>query len=326
MSRGCPFNCDFCTTPNYYKGNLRFRDPNDVVEEMKFLNKNYDVDKFFFADDLFFYGSKESIKRVSKLADLIEQNTLNISFRGECRADVMLDNLDIVKKLYKAGMKYVFVGLESSVSKDLDNYNKRISTADVANLPKLLNEIGISLVPGFIIFNKYSELNDIRLNLLFLRNNDLMYRITMISRTCLGYPGSDMYKEMKLKKDYDISRSSTNILYPNFVSEKVRTLSVAMGYIEIMFLTLDSKMLQLKIYKYDEIKIRRKDREININVEEADRIFDKLQDIYVQTFSAAIDIAEQEEFEVGYNKIIDLFKEIYSKAEEMISSFEKVLS
>jgi len=42
-TRGCPFECTFCASPKLWGRTLRYRSPQNVVEEIEYLVKNFDV-------------------------------------------------------------------------------------------------------------------------------------------------------------------------------------------------------------------------------------------------------------------------------------------
>ena len=256
-SRGCPYNCSFCTTPTYCNGVIRYRNIDNVVDEMEYLYNSYGIKRFFFSDDIFLDNSQKSIARVQRFSELLKLRLPKIEFRCEFRSDA-INNKQLISALYESGMKYVFIGFESSEEADLLRYNKHISASYQANVPKLLRDIGISVVPGYIMFNRDSKLDSLVNKALFLYKNRYLYRTTLLSRTCMGYPGSAYFQDMLQQKTYDIARSSPYVLYPSFKIPEVRTLSIAMEKVELLYSKTDSTLLNSIIYRYEEYMLRNK--------------------------------------------------------------------
>jgi radical SAM superfamily enzyme YgiQ (UPF0313 family) len=310
-SRGCNFSCDFCTTPVFYNRKVRLRDINDVIDEMIYLNSKYDVRRFFFSDDSFISNSKDSLDRANYFAELLEIKLPDIEFRCEIRADIILDNIPLIKRLYNVGMKYLFVGYESCIDSDLKYYNKNITSSIIDDVPNKLQEIGISVVPGFIMFNNATEIDDVEKNLIFLFKNDYLYRTTFYSRTCMGYPGSGLFNIMKRDNNYDTKRSNDYLLYPKFINNNVRALSIAFERVELLYLDVDSQMLAKVIYIFEGYKLRRKHIDIDKRALYEDVVikYNEIQNMHYQMCCDAIKFAKTSSEEEIIESVINLFTE-----------------
>jgi radical SAM superfamily enzyme YgiQ (UPF0313 family) len=145
-SRGCPFHCRFC---NRY-GNIidgwgyRQRSVENVLKEFSVIDKKYQtisiVDDNFLADK----------NRAEKIFDgLIEMNRdIDIMIRG---ARVDSANKGLYQKMKKAGVRYLFFGLESGNQDVLDFYNKNVSLNQIKNAVRLSNKMGFYTVASFIL-------------------------------------------------------------------------------------------------------------------------------------------------------------------------------
>jgi radical SAM superfamily enzyme YgiQ (UPF0313 family) len=107
-SRGCPFRCAFCDTPNIHGTKVRTRSVDNVLDEIKFLKKKYGVREFSFKDSNFHMSKKW----VEEYAEKITQDYMNISFFANYRAEVISDRL--VEPLKQAGCSLIFSGIEST--------------------------------------------------------------------------------------------------------------------------------------------------------------------------------------------------------------------
>ena len=328
ISRGCAYACNFCTTPDFYHRKIRYRDVADVIEEMIELKKNYNVARFFFTDDSFVDNSNKSIQYVEDFISSISKHLPTIEFRCEIRADVIVENQNLIKKLYDAGMKYLFVGFESCIESELNELNKRIDLATIKSVPNILSQIGISVVPGFIMYNQNTTLNDLKKKIDFLYMNNYLYRTTTFTRTCLGYPGSMYYKNMKQEKTYDEYRSNKYLLYPNFEDSRIRILSTAFEEIEYMYLKPDSIMLNSVVYFYDKYVLRKTTHTETAGglLNQATQTLKSIQDAYYALYLESLEIAKLEKDATIC--IIALFEQqldlIQSKVDLFLSLVDKV--
>lgn len=105
-SRGCPMNCIFCTVRYTHGTALRHKAVSSVIEEVRFLKKNYGARFFSFADDNFLFHYERSKNLLTELA------RENIGFFCEVSTRV-LDKPDLVPLLKKAGCVSALIGVES---------------------------------------------------------------------------------------------------------------------------------------------------------------------------------------------------------------------
>lgn len=96
---------------------------------------------------------------------------LQIRFGISCRAD----NVDraLFERLKKAGLRTVFIGVESGVQRQLDDYQKGITVEQNRAAIKVLQGLGLKVDAGFILFDPYLSLEEAEENLRFLRDTQL---------------------------------------------------------------------------------------------------------------------------------------------------------
>jgi anaerobic magnesium-protoporphyrin IX monomethyl ester cyclase len=101
-SRGCPYNCSFCS-----KINRRFeaQSAKRTLEEIYFVNDRYGYTAFTIYDDAFAIVLKRLVEMVSVL------ETEDFKFRCFCRADLLTE--DVCHLLARMGVVAVGVGIEA---------------------------------------------------------------------------------------------------------------------------------------------------------------------------------------------------------------------
>lgn len=164
-TRGCPFKCNWCAKP-IYGNRYNSRSPENVVEELQLLNTKYGAKHFWITDDIF--GLKPGW--VNRFNELIQEKKLNIRYKIQSRADLLLVDKTI-EELVASGLEEVWMGAESGSQKILDAMDKGITIEQITNSTKLLQEKG-ARVAYFLQFGYLGETKeDIQSTIEMVRTN-----------------------------------------------------------------------------------------------------------------------------------------------------------
>lgn len=148
-SRGCPFECNFCSVKLYMGRGFRKRSSQNVFEEIKYqYNKGYR--QFDFNDDCFTLDKK----RAEEILGLIINSGMKIKFQfyNGLRADTV--NPDILSKLKQAGCFYISYGCESGNEDILKKIKKGVTLQQVRIAVEWTRKAGIACSVNFIIGHK----------------------------------------------------------------------------------------------------------------------------------------------------------------------------
>lgn len=135
--RGCPFRCLYCSSPVEKLSKIRFRSPENVVDEIQLcFNQGY---KFFiFTDDTFTVNRE----RTAKICDEILKRKLSIKWNCETRANLIDEELLFLMK--KAGCVEIFFGVESGSERiRREILHKDISDKDFLKAFGICRKLGI---------------------------------------------------------------------------------------------------------------------------------------------------------------------------------------
>ncbi|MCK5628480.1 B12-binding domain-containing radical SAM protein [Candidatus Bathyarchaeota archaeon] len=148
-SRGCPYNCTFCSIQNFYGGTWRPRSISNLIEEITYLKEKLGYKRICFQADNFIVDPK----RVEAICKAILDHGLDdLSYDCPCRIDALADNPGLIGLMAKAGWTSMNFGLESGVQKILDtSYNKRINLERAKAVAKRLQDANIIVGWTFII-------------------------------------------------------------------------------------------------------------------------------------------------------------------------------
>lgn len=146
-SRGCPYSCSYyCTYPLQQGNKLRLRKTDNVVNEMLYWNKNYNVNNFIFRDPVFSLDKRHTLELLNKII------ATNKKFR--ICVETHLKNLDqeTVEIFKRAGIKIVYVGIESGDKEVLfDSKRTTIEFDSQIEKVKLLESKGIRVKSMYIL-------------------------------------------------------------------------------------------------------------------------------------------------------------------------------
>jgi len=142
-SRGCPFQCDFCSRPVF--GNLfRSRSAKNIVDEIEeILSLGYR--RVWFADDCF------TLKRERLIAICDEIVKRKLKVEWECLSRVDTINREIADWMKKAGCVRLFFGIESGNNEILKLIRKQISIEQAKQAVITSREAGIEVGAFFIL-------------------------------------------------------------------------------------------------------------------------------------------------------------------------------
>ena len=138
-SRGCPYECGFCTTPPMYGRAIRMRSAENVFAEMKQVKSEFGTSFFTFHDDVCTFDRK----RMSDLCDLIRKGRLDVMWTCVTRADLL--DRGLVEKMKSAGCFGISIGAESGSQAILDSIPKRTDIGTLARTSEMVRGAGMNL-------------------------------------------------------------------------------------------------------------------------------------------------------------------------------------
>lgn len=173
-SRGCFGRCTFCAVgPHFDAGSRqiwRGRSPEHIVSEILQLRRIFpDNVRYRFIDpDFFGSASRVHSERTLKLASLIQEQVPGIELYAEARV-TDIRRKDVLEALKKAGLKEIYLGIESGSEKILTHMGKNASVSDTVNATRLLEELGINYQYGYMMVTPWTEYQDVLDSLALLR-------------------------------------------------------------------------------------------------------------------------------------------------------------
>lgn len=186
-SRGCPYDCKFCSVTGMFGQKYRFRSKEKILEELQVI-KDQGVNWVFFYDDNFTADKK----RTKELLRAMIDRKLTPNWTAQVRVDVAKDE-ELMTLMKKSGCHTVYIGFESVNPDTLKAYNKGQSVEDIERAIKELHRHGINIHGMFVFGSDLDTTATISETVRFAKKNDIE-TVQFLILTPL--PGTRYYDEL----------------------------------------------------------------------------------------------------------------------------------
>jgi radical SAM superfamily enzyme YgiQ (UPF0313 family) len=164
-SRGCYGGCTFCSNSSFERHasgpKWRGRNPLSIVDEIELLHREYGVRAVKFNDPNLFGPGRRGQQHVETMCQELIRRGLNdrLSLMAFTRAsDLTRANCRLLRQ---AGFERMLIGIETFVPRVLQLLHKGETAEQIRFGISCLQSAGISVVPGFIIFNPYTTFDSL---------------------------------------------------------------------------------------------------------------------------------------------------------------------
>ncbi|KAF2956527.1 TIGR04013 family B12-binding domain/radical SAM domain-containing protein [Marinitoga sp. 38H-ov] len=220
ITRGCPFLCGYCQTPNLFGRKVRHRDVEIILEyAKKGIKFNRKIARFI-TPNAFGYGSKNGvIPNVEKIEELLfnlKKIGMEEIYLGSFPSDVRPESvtpevLKIIKKYVDNNM--IIIGAQSGSERILNKIKRGHNLEIVERALALLNDYGFIPYVDFIFGFPFETDEDIKKTFDFMDKITEKYNAVIHSHTFMPLPGTPLFNTGpgKLNKKYykklgDLSR------------------------------------------------------------------------------------------------------------------------
>ena len=186
-SRGCSYNCSFCSESAMFGRIYTMRSAKNVVDEIE----NY-IEDFNIIKGIKFYDSTLTLNRKHVLELTKELNSRNINLPWECEIRVNTVDKTLLGEMKKSGCSYVNFGVESASERVLERIGKGITLEQTSDVLKWCKELGIKTKLFFSFGHIGETWDDSKKTFAFI--NDQMNYITTLTAS-VGvkiFPGTEM--------------------------------------------------------------------------------------------------------------------------------------
>ncbi|MFP4467223.1 MAG: B12-binding domain-containing radical SAM protein [Candidatus Goldiibacteriota bacterium] len=151
ISRGCPFDCEFCDVIVMNGRVPRLKPPSRVISELEGLYLSGWRGSVFIVDDNFIGNRAKVIKILEQIIEWMEKRKSPFSFYTEASVNLAQDE-ELMLLMRKANFDCVFVGIETPDAESLQSCGKTQNTRmDLKESVKILQRNGLQVQAGFIV-------------------------------------------------------------------------------------------------------------------------------------------------------------------------------
>lgn len=188
-SRGCPYQCTFCCTYLSWGFKIRYKPIDNLIDEIRDIEKNYNADSLTFGDDNLAFNKEWIKKFLTRFIDL------NLSVKLEA-SNFSVKHLDeeIINLLGKAGMQKIGIAVETGSPEMQIRIKKWLNFDNVRKVVEMVKNKGLHVHLNWMLGFPNETLNQIN------QTFDLARELRGHSNqflTVLPYPGTKLFLDAK---------------------------------------------------------------------------------------------------------------------------------
>lgn len=152
LTRGCPFNCEFCDITALFGHKVRIKSTEQIINELEAIYKIGWRKNVFFVDDNFI-GNKKILKNdlLPAIIDWMESKNHPFTFSTEASINLSDDD-ELMRLMVEAGFSTVFIGIETTELASLVECGKVQNTnRNLIQSVHKIQEFGLEVNGGFIL-------------------------------------------------------------------------------------------------------------------------------------------------------------------------------
>jgi hopanoid biosynthesis associated radical SAM protein HpnJ len=200
--RGCPAQCTFCLWPQTIGGHkYRVRSPQNVADEMAYMQRLFpQVKEFFFDDDTF----TANLPRAREIAKKL--GPLGLTWSCNSRANLDYDTIRFFKD---NGLRLFLVGYESGNDEILRRIKKGVTTEEMRRFTQACHKAGVVIHGTFILGLPVETHETIEQTIRFAQELDVF---SIQVSLAAPYPGTELYEQARLN-GWFAKRDKTDIVH-----------------------------------------------------------------------------------------------------------------
>jgi hopanoid C-3 methylase HpnR len=142
FSRGCPWDCSFCSAWTFYGRSFRLISPERAVEDLRSIREP----GVFIVDDVAFLQERHAMA----IGEAIARSGIKKQYYLETRGDVLLRHKDVFRFWKKLGLEYMFLGIEAIDEEGLLKFRKRATLGTNFEALEFARSLGIYVLINLI--------------------------------------------------------------------------------------------------------------------------------------------------------------------------------
>ena len=202
-SRGCPFQCVFCSTQKVWGNKWRGRSAESMIREVEYLRDTYGIKEVAFQDDQFL-GDRNRIIRFCQLA---VEKKLGVTFIVPPGNSPSFMSEELLKWMAKAGFYRICFSVDAGTEAAVKYVKKPVKLSQIRSLVKLAHRYGIWTYGTFVIGFPYEAREDILATVRYAYSLKLDFLRFYIAQPHLGSELYERYVQEGRLSDTNVNES-----------------------------------------------------------------------------------------------------------------------
>jgi radical SAM superfamily enzyme YgiQ (UPF0313 family) len=163
-TRGCPYKCTFCSSPQMWTTRYVVRDPDEVADEIAGYVERYGVRNINFSDLTAITRRKWTLE----FCDALEARGVDITWQLPTGTRAEALDAEVLQRLKDTGCRYIKYAPESGSERMLEIYDKRLKLSTILDSLKAAQKVGIVTGINIIIGHPEETWKDVWLSFRFM--------------------------------------------------------------------------------------------------------------------------------------------------------------
>lgn len=186
-SRGCPFDCEFCSITMLNGHRPRTKNTNQFLDELAALRDSGWTGGVLIVDDNFI-GNKIKLKRdfLPALKNWLQENKYPFGFSTEASIN-LADDEELMQLMVEAGFDHTFIGIETPNTESLVECGKKQNLKrNLVSSVKKLHQSGLRVSGGFIVGFDHDPGDIFEQQIEFIRNSGIVTAMVGLLNAPMG--------------------------------------------------------------------------------------------------------------------------------------------
>ena len=198
-SRGCPYQCTFCT-PNLWDRRYRVRSAKNVLDEIEQCKNEFNITEYLFEDENFTINKKRTLE----VCNTIINKNLNIRWQTPNGIRASVTDEEMLEVMKKSGCHHITVAPESGSERVLKEIiKKQQDKNDVTTVVKHASKIGLKTAAYFVSGLPGETVEDVEMSIDYACTLAKKGLDEIAFSRFVPLPGSELYEKLVRERKFD---------------------------------------------------------------------------------------------------------------------------
>lgn len=200
-TRGCPYECTFCSSPQMWGKKYSMRSVDEVIAEIKGLQEKYHV------NNIDFYDLTAIIRKqwILEFCQKLEEENIKITWQIPAGTRSEAIDMEVSQALFKAGCKNITYAPESGSERMLKAIKKKVNIDNILKSINSSHKAGLNVKLNIILGYPDEKVSDIFKTIWMLIRTSYAGATDASPTIFSPYPGSELFRELLENKELELN-------------------------------------------------------------------------------------------------------------------------